>query len=205
MAELSRLKKFMLCTFIVAIASFLVMFYYSVNFSKYTRIGVKYVTTITNGNLGRDSHEQALLSNDSSASEEGKIDIVSSIETSVRSQPTEKKSIRLMSEDETALQSTSKSSKSGSTVRLSAEAKKPTTLSTTSSTRQPILRVTTSNTQSNIAQELCPEKSSSLGESFLLSSITSDLARNYMAIRHFFASCMLERLVYFCGVPVHVT
>ena len=203
MAELSRLKKFMLCTFIVAIASFLVMFYYSVNFSKYTRIGVKYVTTITNGNLGR--HEQALLSNDSSASEEGKIGIVSSIETSVRSQPTEKKSISLMSEDESALQSTSKSSKSGSTVRLSAEAKKPTTSSNTSSTRQPILRVTTSNTQSNIAQELCPEKSSSLGESFLLSNITSDLARNYMAIRHFFASCMLERLVYFCGVPVHVT
>ena len=52
-----------------------------VSFSKYTRIGVKYVTTITNGNLGRDLHEQALLSNDSSnlsytgASEEGNIDM----------------------------------------------------------------------------------------------------------------------------------
>lgn len=161
MAELSRLKKFMLCTFIVAIASFMVMFYYSVSFSKYTKIGVKYVTTITNGNLGRDFYKQTLLSNDSSALEEGKIDIVSSIETSVRSQPTEKKST--MSEDETALQSTSNSSKSGSTDRLPAEAIKPTTLSTTSSTtRKPILHVTASNAQSNIAQELCPEKSSSL-------------------------------------------
>lgn len=164
MAELSRLKKFMLCTFIVAIASFLVMFYYSVNFSKYTRIGVKYVTTITNGDLGRDHHEQAFLSNDSSTSEDGKIDIASSIEASERSQPTEKKSI--MSEEETALRSTSSSSKSGSTDRLSAEALKPTTSST--STRQPILHVTTSKTQSNIAQELCPEKSSSLGESFFI-------------------------------------
>lgn len=164
MAELSRLKKFMLCTFIVAIASFLVMFYYSVNFSKYTRIGVKYVTTITNGDLGRDLHEQAFLSNDSSTSEEGKIDIASSIEASERSQLTERKSI--MSEEETALRSTSSSSKSGSTDRLSAEALKPTTSST--STRQPILHVTTSKTQSNIAQELCPEKSSSLGESFFI-------------------------------------
>lgn len=164
MAELSRLKKFMLCTFIVAIASFLVMFYYSVNFSKYTRIGVKYVTTITNGDLGRDLHEQAFLSNDSSTSEEGKIDIASSIEASERSQLTEKKSI--MSEEETALRSTSSSSKSGSTDRLSAEALKPTTSST--STRQPILHVTTSKTQSNMAQELCPEKSSSLGESFFI-------------------------------------
>lgn len=162
MAELSRLKKFMLCTFIVAIASFLVMFYYSVNFSKYTRIGVKYVNTITNGDLGRDLHEQAFLSNDSSTSEEVKIDIASSIEASERSQPTEKKSI--MSEEETALRSTSSSSKSGSTDRLSAEALKPTTSSTTctSSTRQRILHVTTSNSQSNIALELCPEKSSSL-------------------------------------------
>lgn len=166
MAELSRLKKFMLCTFIVAIASFLVMFYYSVNFSKYTRIGVKYVTTITNGDLGRDHHEQAFLSNDSSTSEDGKIDIASSIEASERSQLTEKKSI--MSEEETALRSTSSSSKSGSTDRLSAEALKPTTSSTASSTRQPILHVTTSKTQSNIAQELCPEKSSSLGESFFI-------------------------------------
>lgn len=166
MAELSRLKKFMLCTFIVAIASFLVMFYYSVNFSKYTRIGVKYVTTITNGDLGRDLHEQAFLSNDSSTSEEGKIDIASSIEASERSQPTEKKSI--MSEEETALRSTSSSSKSGSTDRLSAEALKPTTSSTTSSTRQRILHVTTSNSQSNIALELCPEKSSSLGESIFI-------------------------------------
>ena len=87
MAELSRLKKFMLCTFIVAIASFLVMFYYSVSFSKYTRLGVKYVSTIKNGNLGRDLQKQALFSNDSTASsnpshtgtgasKEGKIDVV---------------------------------------------------------------------------------------------------------------------------------
>ena len=172
MAELSRLKKFMLCTFIVALASFVVMFYYSVSFSKYTTLGVKYVTKLKDGNLGRDLQEQALsvlLPNDSSAassnlshtgaSEEGKINTVNSIEPSVRSQPTEKKSI--MPEDQTALQSIGNSSKSGSTDRLSAEATKPTTSSTT---RQPIL--TASNTQSNIAQKLCPEKSSSLGESF---------------------------------------
>ena len=157
MAELSRLKKFMLCTFIVAIASFLVMFYYSVSFSKYTRMGVKYVTTITNGNLGRYLHEQALLTNDSSASVEGLVDIINAIEPSERSQPTEKKS--LMSGDETALQRTSNSSKSGSTDRLSTEAIKPTT-------RQPTLHVTASNTRSNVAQKLCPEKSSSLGKSF---------------------------------------
>ena len=166
MAELSRLKKFMLCTFIVAIASFLVMFYYSVSFSKYTRMGVKYVTTITNGNLGRDLHEQALLSNDSSASVEGLVDIINAIE---RSQPTEKKS--LMSGDETALQRTSNSSKSGSTDRLSTEAIKPTT---TPSTRQPTLHMTASNTRSNVAQKLCPEKSSSLGKSFL-SNVASEI------------------------------
>ena len=166
MAELSRLKKFMLCTFIVAIASFLVMFYYSVSFSKYTRMGVKYVTTITNGNLDRDLHEQALLSNDSSASVEGLFDIINAIE---RSQPTEKKS--LMSGDETALQRTSNSSKSGSTDRLSTEAIKPTT---TPSTRQPTLHVTASNTRSNVAQKLCPEKSSSLGKSFL-SNVASEI------------------------------
>ena len=161
MAELSRLKKFMLCTFIVAIASFLVMFYYSVSFSKYTRMGVKYVTTITNGKLGRYLHEQDLLSNDSSASVEGLVDIINAIERSERSQPTEEKS--LMSGDETALQRTNDSSKSGSTDRLSTEAIKPTT---TSSTRQPTLHVTASNTRSNVAQKLCPEKSSSLGKSF---------------------------------------
>ena len=163
MAELSRLKKFMLCTFIVAIASFLVMFYYSVSFSKYTRIGVKYVTTITNGNLGRYLHNQALLSNDSSTSDEGLDDIINAIEPSERSQPTEKKS--LMSGDETALQRTSNSSKSRSTDRLSTEALKP---ATTSSTKQPTLHVTASNTPSNVAQKLCPEKSSSLGESFFI-------------------------------------
>lgn len=167
MAELSRLKKFLLCTFVVAIASFVVMFYYSVSFSKYTRLGVKYVTTIKNGNLGRDPHVQTLLSNDSSASssslsytgasKEGIVNIPNSIEPNVRSQPTEMKSI--MPEEKTALQSTSNSSKRGSTDRLSA-AIKP----TTSTTRQPIL--TASNTRSNITQKLCPEKSSSLGESF---------------------------------------
>ena len=178
MAELSRLKKRMLCTFIVALASFVVMFYYSVSFSEYKRLGVKYVTKLKNGNLGRDLiYEQALSalsSNDSSASssnlshtgesEEGKINTVNSIEPSVRSQPTEKKSI--MPEDKTALQSTGNSLKSGSTYRLSAEATKPTTSSTA---RQPIL--TASNTQSSIVQKLCPEKSSSLGESLIKTAI----------------------------------
>lgn len=168
MAELSRLKKFMLCTFIVAVASFMVMFYYSVNFSKYTRLGVKYVTTIKNGNLGRDLQKQALFSNNSTASsnpsdtgngasKEGKIDVVNSIEHSVRLQPSEQKSV--VFEDKKALQNTSNSSKGGSTIRLSTEAIKP----TTSTARQPIL--TPSSAQSNIAQELCPEKSSSLGKS----------------------------------------
>lgn len=163
MAELSRLKKFMLCTFIVAVASFVVMFYYSVSFSKYTRIGVNYVTTIKDGELGRFLYEHTLLSNDSSASsskqsytpatsEEG------AVEPSARSQPTEKNSI--MTENKTALQSTSNSPKKGSTDRLSTEAVKP----ITSTTTQPIL--TTTNTRSNITQELCPEKSSSLGEPF---------------------------------------
>lgn len=169
MAELSRLKKFMLCTFVVAIVSFVVMFYYSVSFSKYTRLGLKYVTTIKNGNLGRDPHVQTLLSNDSlasssnlsytGASKERNVNVVNSIEPSVRSQPTEKKSI--IPEDKTALQSTGNSSNSGSTDGLSAEAIKPTTSSTV---RQPIS--TASNTRSNITQKLCPEKSSSLGESF---------------------------------------
>ena len=92
------------------------------SFSKYTRIGVKYVTTITNGNLDRDLHEQALLSNDSSnlsytgASEEGNIDMGNFIKPRVPFTPTDKKS--KMSEDKTALQSSSKSSKSGSTDRL---------------------------------------------------------------------------------------
>lgn len=165
MAELSRLKKFLLCTFIVAIASFIVMFYYSVNVSKYTSLGMRYVTTLKNGNLGRELHEQALLSNGPSASssnlsrtgEEGKTNMINSIKPSVRSQPTEKKSI--VFEDKTALQSTTNDSKSGSTGQLSVEALKPTRSSTA---RQPVL--TASNTQSNIAQELCPEKSSSLGE-----------------------------------------
>ncbi len=39
--QLSRLKKFMISTFIVVIASFIL--YYSVSFSKYTQLGVKYV------------------------------------------------------------------------------------------------------------------------------------------------------------------
>lgn len=169
MAELSRLKQFMLCTFVVAIVSFVVMFYYSVSFSKYTRLGIKYVTTIKNGNLGRYLHVQTLLSNDSlasssnlsytGASKERNVNVVNSIEPSVRSQPTEKKSI--IPEDKTALQSTGNSSNSGSTDGLSAEAIKPTTSSTV---RQPIS--TASNTRSNITQKLCPEKSSSLGESF---------------------------------------
>lgn len=162
MAELSRLKKFLLYTFIVAIASFIVMFYFSVNFSKYTRLGMRYVTKIKNGNLGRELHEQAMLSNGSSASsssrtgEEGKTNMFNSIEASVRSQPTKQS---IVFEDKTALQSTTNDSKSGSTGQLSAEALKPTRSSTA---RQPVL--TASNTQSNIAQELCPEKSSSLGE-----------------------------------------
>ena len=170
MAELSRLKKFMLCTFIVAIASFVVMFYYSVSFSKYTRLSVNYVTAIKNGNLGRDLHQQALSSNGPSASssnlshtgasKEGEINMVNFIKPSVRSQLAEQKSI--VFEDKIALQKTSNSSKSGLTDQLSAEALKRTTSSTA---RQPIL--TTSNTQSNIAQELCPEKSSSLGESLI--------------------------------------
>lgn len=165
MAELSRLKKFLLCTFIVAIASFIVMFYYSVNVSKYASLGIRYVTTIKSDNLGRELYEQVLLSSASSASssnlshtgEEGKTNMVNSIEPSVRSQPTERKSIVL--EDKTALQITTNDSKSGSTGQLSEEALKPTRSSTA---RQPVL--TASNTQSNIAQELCPEKSSSLGE-----------------------------------------
>ena len=161
MAELSRLKRFMLCTFIVAVASFVVMFYYSVSFPKYTNTGVNNVTAITYGNLGKDLHEQTLLSNDSSgASEEGNVNVVNSFEPSVRSQPTEENSI--IPEDIATLQSTSNSSKRGSTERLSTEAVKP----TTSTTTQPILAAP--KTQSNITQKFCPEKSSSLGESFFI-------------------------------------
>lgn len=165
MAELSRLKKFMICTFIVAIASFIVMFYYSVSFSKYTKLGVKYVNALKTGKLGRGLQEQVLFSNNSTApsnlsgTDEGKIDIVNSIQSSLDLKATEQKL-----EDAIALKTSTNSTNKPSTVKLST---KVTTqaLSTTSTTAKPI---STSSKESNIAQALCPEKGSSLGECCVL-------------------------------------
>ena len=39
----SKLKAFMFCTLLVAMASLVVMFYYSVTFSQYSKIGIRYV------------------------------------------------------------------------------------------------------------------------------------------------------------------
>lgn len=155
MAELSRLKKFMICTFIVAIASLLVMFYYSVSFSKYTQLGVKYVGRLKTGNLGRDLQEQASFSNNYTAvtnlSNTGPSkDIVNSIQPSLHPSATEQK---LVFED---VKSSTNSPNKTLTVKLSTEK--------IVSTTKPI----STPSENNIAQELCPEKSSLLGESCVL-------------------------------------
>ncbi|KAL9958834.1 hypothetical protein ACROYT_G035902 [Oculina patagonica] len=135
------------------------MFYYSVSFSKYTQLGVKYVNALKTGKLGRGLHELVLFSNNSTApsnlsgTEEGEINIVDSIQSSLDLKATEQKL-----KDAIASKTSSNSTNNPSMVKLST---KVTTqaISTTSTTAKPI---STSSKDSNIAQEMCPEKGSSL-------------------------------------------
>ena len=53
MVELDRLKKFMICTFVIATASFIVMFYYSVTFSNYKSLGTNYLRGLKRNNLSK--------------------------------------------------------------------------------------------------------------------------------------------------------
>ena len=49
--DVSKMKAFLFCTLLVAIASLTVMFYYSVAFTQYSKMGVRYVETLKNGYL----------------------------------------------------------------------------------------------------------------------------------------------------------
>ena len=169
----------MICTFIVATVSFLVMFYYSVNFTKYTQLGIKYVTALKSRNLSRDLHGEVLSSNNSTASsniyntntsKEGKIDVVNSIQPSLRAKPTGKKSVF---EDVETLKTSNNSLKSTSTTETKLKV---------STTAKPIS--TPSSKGSDIAQDLCPEKSSSLGESCVLFILSKYHGYCYIARKH---------------------
>lgn len=48
MAKLRELKTLMLCIFFVAVASLIALFYYAVNFARYTKIGRAYVDLLHN-------------------------------------------------------------------------------------------------------------------------------------------------------------
>ncbi|KAJ7353783.1 hypothetical protein OS493_032368 [Desmophyllum pertusum] len=115
MTGLSKLKKFMLCAFIVATVSFLVMFYYSVNFSNYSKLlGLKQEGTSKRG-IDRDLNEQTLFPvnstapsnfSDTGASKQREINMVIT-QPSLRSTSTEQKLVR---EDIKVLKNTTNSS-----------------------------------------------------------------------------------------------
>lgn len=48
MAKLGELKTLMLCIFVVAVASLIMMFYYAVNYTRYTKLGRAYVVMLNN-------------------------------------------------------------------------------------------------------------------------------------------------------------
>lgn len=167
MAELSRLKKFMICTFIVATLSFIVMFYYSMSFSKYTALGVKYVTALKNGNLSRDLHGKALLSNNSvespnqgtSSSAEEDMDYINSMLPSLRLNHTKEESIQ----DNNNVQ---KNASNSSNKKPTVEPTKRQIEQSTSTVRVASFTPSSdTNSEVNVPElSLCPEKSPSLGK-----------------------------------------
>lgn len=133
MTGLSKLKKFMLCAFIVATVSFLVMFYYSVNFSNYSKLlGLKQEGTSKRG-IDRDLriNEQTLFPvnstapsnfSDTGASKQQEINMVIT-QPSLRSTSTEQKLVR---EDIKVLKNTTNSSNTKPTATGVIEQKKAT-------------------------------------------------------------------------------
>lgn len=53
MVELDRLKKFMICMFIIVMVLFIVMFYYLVIFLNYKVLGMNYLRGLKRNNLSK--------------------------------------------------------------------------------------------------------------------------------------------------------
>lgn len=152
----------MICTFVVATASFIVMFYYSVTFSRYTALGVNYITEFKRKNLSADINLPDLIFG---AFKE-------SLNSTEKTQPKNSAQSTLSSNEEESTKETGQqntqdskeaiSSSNQVTVFQPTETEKGTSTSTTSVAIFIPTKKVGSNNNSDQELSLCPEKSPTL-------------------------------------------